>query len=164
MKEKTLRRISLLIFIIGVLLLLIEISALLYLRLSLPPWSFETEGKYVAFGLTIVIASLFLSVPISFFLLAYLTHPQELNRFSELKTPILIGLGIGAFVVSLLMIICRDFFNTLSFLSVAFLSILSTKKDKIQKKSNFLLIVWVFLIICIVEVAYFLYFWGLILL
>jgi len=80
-------------------------TQLILTKLSLPPWSIETEGKYVAYGLQ-VYQFLFFTLPLVFSLLlaGYLVYPSMLYRFYVAIRVLSLLLAIGGFGVTAVMI------------------------------------------------------------
>jgi len=71
---------SIALVILAILIFAVFSIHLILFKLSLPPYSIQTEGKYVAFGLEIGAYLFTLPVIISLFLLAYLIHPSKFER------------------------------------------------------------------------------------
>jgi len=72
---------SIALIILGILIFAVYSIHLILFKLSLPPYSIQTEGKYVAFGLEILAYLFSLPVIISLFLLAYLIYPSKFERY-----------------------------------------------------------------------------------
>jgi len=72
---------SIALTILGILIFVAYSIHLILFKLSLPPYSIQTEGKYVAFGLEILAYLFSLPVIISLFLLAYLIYPSKFERY-----------------------------------------------------------------------------------
>mgnify|MGYP001052224598 CR=1 FL=1 len=73
---------------------------LISMRMALPPWSFQTEGKYVAYGLSVWMYGLWM-IPMGsiLVLLGILVYPFSSFRKEILAIPIIFGLGSSAVLV-----------------------------------------------------------------
>lgn len=77
---------------------------LILFKFSLPPWSVQTEGKYVAYGLEVFGFVFSLPIVVSLFLLAYLTHPSKFERFSMMTRALSLILAVVGFGIPVLLI------------------------------------------------------------
>ena len=118
---------------------------LILLKLSLPPYSVQTEGKYVAYSLEVF--GFLWSIPflVSLFLFAYLTHPSKFERFSMMTKVLSIILAIGGFGITVLLITRARAQNIFIFKSIAGTSIFwimgifavfAFNKDKFENMKN----------------------------
>ncbi|MDI3474673.1 MAG: hypothetical protein PWQ79_1605 [Thermococcaceae archaeon] len=154
MEDKTLRGLSILSAITGVLILLTELMIILYARYSLPPLSAENEGRYVGFGLLLVIFLLYLPVPLSFFLLAGLLYPGEIKYLKALR-PLLTPLGLISVGISLLMLLRADIVGFLSFLTLSILAISLARKEELHKSERFKTMAQALAALCVLQAALF---------
>jgi len=90
--------------VLGIVIFVTYFIHLVLLRPSLSPWSFQTEGKYVAFSLEVWGFVWSLPISISLFLLAYLIHPSKFERFSKMLKALFIIFAIGGFGITALLI------------------------------------------------------------
>ena len=88
---------------LGIIILTFSSSELILTKLSLPPWSIQTEGKYVAYSLQ-VYKFLFFTLPLvlSLLLLGYLVYPPMFRRFYAAIRALSLLLAIGGFGVTAL--------------------------------------------------------------
>lgn len=99
------RKITAIAFIIlGLIILAFSSIQLISTRLSLPPYSFETEGKYVAYGLQVYTFLWTLPLVVSLFLAGYLVFPPMFRRFHIVMRGLSALLAIGGFGVTALLI------------------------------------------------------------
>ena len=82
---------------LGLFVMLCYAWILISMRMALPPWSFQTEGKYVAYGLSVWLYGLWM-IPIGaiLVLLGILVYPLSSFRNEILAIPIIFGLGSSA--------------------------------------------------------------------
>ena len=149
---------------------------LILVKLSLPPWSVQTEGKYVAYGLEVLGFVFSLPIVASLFLLAYLTHPSKFERFSMMTRTLSIILAIGGFGITVLFIasaiinnlppanyipifIFRSIAGTSPFWIMGILAVFSSYKDKIEtmKRENKLTIFTIMTVVIMVNVWFVLF-------
>ncbi|MCP8304917.1 MAG: hypothetical protein H3Z50_05575 [archaeon] len=102
--------------ILGITILAFTSVELISTKLSLPPYSFETEGRYVAYGLQ-VYTFLFLALPLvaSLFLGGYLIFPSMFRRFYTAIRVLSALSAIGGFGTTALLIgsaMVNGFFTT----------------------------------------------------
>jgi len=114
-------------------------------KLSLPPYSIQTEGRYVAYGLQVYVF-LFLTLPlaVSLFLAGYLVFPPLFRRFYVAVRALSALLAIGGFGIATLLVglgIVNGIFPVLAvagtspFWIMAILATLAFKKSKPQQKA-----------------------------
>ncbi|BAD85842.1 hypothetical membrane protein, conserved [Thermococcus kodakarensis KOD1] len=154
MKGKRFRALPVLFATIGVLMLVAEILMVLHARFSLPQLPAENEGRYVSFGLMIVIFFLYLPVPLSFFLLAGLLYPEKIKHLGAIA-PFLTAVGVLSLTLSLLMAFRMDAVGFLSFLTFDVLSILLARKEEFRKSEKFNPLVWTLTALCVLQAALF---------
>jgi len=89
---------------IGVIILTFSAIKLISTKLSLPPYSFETEGNYVAYGLQVLTFLWTLPVVFSLFLAGYLVFPSMFQRFYAALRAFSVLLAIGGLGITTLFI------------------------------------------------------------
>ena len=105
MNETKTRKIgAIALVVLGILIFAVYSIDLILFKLSLPPYSVQTEGKYVAYSLKVLGFLFSLPVVISLFLLAYLINPSKFERFSTIIKMLSVLLAIGGFGVTALLI------------------------------------------------------------
>ena len=105
MDEIKAKKIGAMLFIVlGIIIFFSYSVHLILFKLSLPPWSIQTEGKYVAYGLEVWGFLFFIPVIFSLFLLSYLIYPLKIKSFSTVIGAIFIILTIGGFGITALLI------------------------------------------------------------
>jgi hypothetical protein len=138
---------------LGVLVLVTSLIRLISLRLSLPPWSVQTEGKYVAYGME-VWGLLFFVLPavVSLFLLSYLFYPLRIKKFTVVLrllfvTLMVCGFGASASLIGSAIInnpplaghlpifVLKSFLGTSPFWIMGILSFLAFRRDRVYKKT-----------------------------
>lgn len=89
---------------LGIIILVFSSTTLILTELSLPPWSIETEGKYVAYGLQVT-RFLFFTLPLAVCLLltGYLVYPSMFRGFYAAIRALSLLLAIGSFGVTAIM-------------------------------------------------------------
>jgi len=88
--------------VLGVTILAFSSTELILTRLSLPPWSVQTEGKYVAYGLQVWAFLWTLPLVVSLLLAGYLVYPSMFRRFYAAIRVLSLLLAIGGFGVTAL--------------------------------------------------------------
>ncbi|MFQ5758300.1 MAG: hypothetical protein ACE5IF_01330 [Candidatus Bathyarchaeia archaeon] len=103
---------------LGLIILTFFSIKLILTKLSLPPWSIQTEGKYVAYGLE-VYKFLFFTLPlgVSLLLAGYLVYPPMFRRFYATIRPLSALLAIGGFGVTAL-VVCAAIINYLPLVNI----------------------------------------------
>ena len=89
---------------IGVIILTFSSIKLISTKLSLPPYSFETEGKYITYGLQVLTFLWTLPVVFSLFLAGYLVFPSMFRRFYAVIRAFSVLLAIGGLGITTLLI------------------------------------------------------------
>ena len=102
MRIKKITAIAFIVF--GVIILAFSSIKLISSKLSLPPHSFETEGKYVAYGLQVYTFLWTLPLVVSLFLAGHLVFPPMFRRFYILIRGLSALLAIGGFGATALLI------------------------------------------------------------
>ena len=102
-KTRTRQITPIILVVLGIVIFVTYFIHLILLKFSLPPWSFQTEGKYVAFSLEVWGFLWLIPVSISLFLLAYLIHPSKFERFSKMLKALFIIFAIGGFGLTALL-------------------------------------------------------------
>jgi hypothetical protein len=106
MKRMQLRKIIASVFmILGIVIIISGLGQLFFSWLLLPPYSPETEGKYIAFSLLLWSTLYMLPLGISLILIGYLISPLFLQRYRDLIWGISFLLMLGGFSATLLLII-----------------------------------------------------------
>lgn len=145
-------------------------------KISLPPWSIQTEGKYVAYGLEVLGFIWSIPVVISLFLLAYLVHPSRFERFSMMAKVLSITLSIGGFGITVLLItsaiinnlplahyfpifIFRSIAGTSMFWIMGILAVFAFKKNKYETmKKEYKLMILTLLGVIVITTMWFMMF------
>jgi len=175
-KTKTRKIGAVALVVLGILIFAAYSIHLILFKLSLPPWSIQTEGKYVAYGLEVLGFLFSLPVVISLFLLAYLTHPSRFERFSTIVKTLSVLLAIGGFGVTALLIISAIINNfppinyipififssivgTSPFWIMGILAIFTFKKDKFKNmRKEYKLTIFTILTVAIIITVWFMMF------
>ena len=112
---------------------------LILLKLSLPPWSVQTEGKHVAYSLEVLGFLWSIPVLVSLFLFAYLTHPSKFERFTVTTKVLSTILAIGGFGITVLLItrapdisIIKVIAGTSMFWIMGVFAVFAFNKDKFE--------------------------------
>jgi len=171
-KTKTRKIGALALVVLGILIFVAGLSWLILFKLSLPPWSIQTEGKYAAFSMAVFAFLWTIPHVISLFLMAYLIHPSKFERFSTISNALFVVLGIGGFVITALLTLAiinnfpsmnyipRIIFNSITVTSpfwvMGILAIFAFKKDKFEnmKKEYKLMILAILLLVIIIGLLY----------
>lgn len=95
---------ALALVVLGILIFMAFSIHLILFKLSLPPYSARTEGKYVAYGLEIWGFLWSIPVVVSLFLLAYLVYPSKFGKSSKLVNILFMLLTIGGFGITALLV------------------------------------------------------------
>ena len=90
--------------VLGVITLAFSSVSILMTRLSLPPYSLQTEGKYVAYSLQLWTFLFTLPIIVSLFLIAYLVFPSMFRRFYIAVRVVSALLAVGGIGVTALLI------------------------------------------------------------
>lgn len=101
--------------IVGSAILTFFSVKLISTKLSLPPYSIETEGKYVAYGLQVYTFLFSLPLVVSLFLAGYLVFPSMFRRFYTAIRVLSALIAIGGFGIAALLIgsaTVNNFFTT----------------------------------------------------
>jgi len=112
---------------------------LILLKLSIPPWSVQTEGKYVAYSLRVLSFLMSIPVLVSLFLFAYLTHPSKFERFSMTTKVLSIILAVGGFGITVILItrapdifIIKKIAGTSTFWIMGIMAVFAYNKDRLE--------------------------------
>ena len=125
--------------ILGVIILAFSSINLILTKLSLPSYSLQTEGKYVAYSLQVWAFLLTLPLVVSLFLVGYLVFPSMFRRFNIAIRALSVLLAIGGLGITALLIgsaIVNNVFLILAaagaspFWIMAILAMLAFKKSK----------------------------------
>ena len=139
---------------------------LISLKLSLPPWSFQTEGKYVAYGLEELGFVVSIPVLVSLFLFAYLAYPSKFKRFTVTIKRLSIILAIGGFGATVLLItrapdisIIKVIAGTSMFWIMGIFAVFAFNKDKFENmKGEYKLTIFAFMTVVIIALMWFVLF------
>ena len=88
--------------VLGVIVLAFSSTELILTRLSLPPWSVQTEGKYVAYGLQVYKFFFALPLVLSLLLAGFLAYPSMFRRFYAAIRVLSLLLAVAGFGVTAL--------------------------------------------------------------
>lgn len=125
--------------ILGVIILAFSSTNLILTKLSLPSYSLQTEGKYVAYSLQVWAFLLTLPLVVSLFLVGYLVFPSMFRRFNIAIRALSVLLAIGGLGITALLIgsaIVNNVFLILAaagaspFWIMAILAMLAFRKSK----------------------------------
>lgn len=125
--------------ILGVIILAFSSTNLILTKLSLPSYSLQTEGKYVAYSLQVWTFLLTLPLVVSLFLVGYLVFPSMFRRFNIAIRALSVLLAIGGLGITALLIgsaIVNNVFLILAaagaspFWIMAILAMLAFRKSK----------------------------------
>ena len=140
MKMEIKKIVAIAFVVLGVTILAFSSIRLILTRLSLPPYSLQTEGKYVAYSLQVLTFLFTLPLVVSLFLAGYLVFPSMFRRFNIAIRVLSVLLAIGGFGITALLIgsaIVNNVFLILAaagsspFWIMAILAILAFKKSKL---------------------------------
>jgi hypothetical protein len=90
--------------VLAFIILALSSVRLISTKLSLPSYSFETEGKYVAYGMQVWAFLWTLPLVVSLFLAGYLAFPPTFRRFHIAIRGLSALLAIGGFGITALLI------------------------------------------------------------
>ena len=139
---------------------------LILLKLSLPPWSVQTEGKHVAYSLEVLCFLWCLPVVVSLFLFAYLTHPSKFERFTVTTKVLSTILAIGGFGITVLLItrapdisIIKVIAGTSMFWIMGVFAVFAFNKDKFENmKREYKLTIFTIMTVVIIALMWFVLF------
>ena len=139
---------------------------LISLKLSLPPWSLQTEGKYVAYSLEELGFLMSIPVIVSLFLFAYLIHPSKFERFSIMTKVLSIILAFGGFGITVLLItrapeifIFNKIAGTSLFWIMGSFAVFAFNKDKFENmKKEYKLTIFAIMTVVIIAFMWFVLF------
>ena len=94
---------SLTLIVLGSLMLVYYSVRLILAKISLPPYSLQTEGKYVAYSLQVLTFLWMLPWIASIFLVAILIFPSMFRRFRNAVTILSVFLSVVGFGVTALL-------------------------------------------------------------
>jgi len=131
--------------ILGIMILSFSSIQLILTKLSLPPYSTQTEGRYVAYSLQVYVF-FFLTLPlvVSLFLAGFLVFPSMFRRFYVTVRALSALFAIGGFGITALLVgsgIANKIFpifavaGTSPLWIMAILAILALKKSKPQQEA-----------------------------
>ncbi|ODS42208.1 MAG: hypothetical protein MSIBF_02415 [Candidatus Altiarchaeales archaeon IMC4] len=103
-KTKTRKIGAIALVVLGILIFVAYSIHLILFKLSLPPYSVQTEGKYVAYGLEVWGFLWSIPVVVSLFLLAYLIYPSKFERSSTMANVLFMLLAIGGFGITAVLV------------------------------------------------------------
>ena len=135
--------ISLTLILLGSLMLIFFSVKLILTKISLPPYSLQTEGKYVAYSLQVWMFLWTLPWIASTFLASYLIFPSMFRRLQNVVVVVSVFLTIAGFGVTALLT-CSAIINNAPLLLVpvglsplwitVILALLVYKKSKVKKE------------------------------
>ena len=139
---------------------------LILFKLSLPPWSVQTEGKYVAYSLKVLGFLWSIPVLVSLFLFAYLTHPSKFERFTVTTKVLSIILAIGGFGITVLLTtrapeisIFKKIAGTSMFWIMGIFAVFAFNKDKFENmKKEYKLTIFTIMTVVIIPLMWFVLF------
>jgi len=139
--------------VLGILIFAVYSIHLILFKLSLPPYSAATEGKYVAYGLEVWGFLWSIPVVVSLFLLACLIYPSKFEKSSTMANVLFMLLAIGGFGITVLLVtlaIINNFsptdyllmfifgliVGTSPFWIMGVLALFAFKREKFEKMKN----------------------------
>ena len=139
---------------------------LILLKLSLPPWSVQTEGKHVAYSLEVLGFLWSIPVLVSLFLFAYLIYPSKFERFIVTTRVLSIILAVSGFGVTVLLItrapeisIFKKIAGTSMFWIMGVFAVFAFNKDEFEDmKKEYKLTICTIMTVIIIALTWFVLF------